>query len=153
MSSVSRLNIVTDFSPACCDGAPFLPEYIMEQAPKEIKNLIPDAEWSAAMRHLQTITLEESVNLCTQVSLPLCFGILGALCCILCIQSKQSRLAQRIQFAIKDINSQVFTPRGMYAALKITDFGGSCTSKSYMLVIALTPEESKTLQSEYGIIH
>jgi hypothetical protein len=144
MSAVSRLIIPTDFSVACCDGAPFLPEDIIEQVPKEMKNLITDAEWSAAMRHLQAITLEESVPLCTQWSLPLCFGLLGALCCVLCVQRKKSQLDKRIRLGIKDINSQLFVPHGMYACLK---------ENSYILVIALTPEESKMLQSEYDSIH
>ncbi len=153
MTTVSRLVIATDFNPTCCDGAPFLPDDVMEQAPKEMKDLVSDSEWFAAMSRLQSVTLKESVSLCTQLSLPLCFGILGALCCLHCTQRKQSKLDKRIRLAIQEVNAQLFAPKGLYAALKVTEFCKTCRSKSYVLVVALTAEEAKILLSENGIIH
>ncbi len=147
-SHMTRLMIITDFDPTCCGGAPFLPDDVMEQAPEDLKDLVSDSEWFSAMSRLQSVTLKESVSLCTQFFLLLCFPILGCVCGNHCIQRKLSKCDGRIRLAIQEVNAKVFAPKGMYAAMKIYGRG-----EHYCLIIALTAEETKILQSEYGIIH
>ena len=146
MTPVSRVHIPTEFSPACCDGAPFLPESVIASAPEILKGQVSDAEWSVAMRHLQTITMEGVPSHCTQFSLRFFFGLCGAIC----IGNKYDELIERLTVAVKEINTQIFTPKGLYMALQCVD-AGCCSAGKNVLVLALTPEESKILQQEGGI--
>ena len=144
--SVSRLHIHTDFSPACCDGAPFLPDNLISEAPKVLSGQISDAEWSTAMHQLQSITMEGIPSYCTQFWLHLVFGI----CTAACIDPMPAKMIKHLRLAVQDINARIFLPRGFFLTLQNirptwTDPG------QLMLVIALNPEESQILQQENGI--
>ncbi len=143
---VSRLHINTDFTAACCDGAPFLPDSVISVVPKILAGQVSDAEWSAAMRHLQSITMEGVPSRCTDLWLRVCFGV----CASICLNSRHEQLVTKLSYAIKDINAQIFAPKGLYVALQTLD-AGCCSPGQNVLVIALTPEESKILQQETGI--
>lgn len=143
---VSRLLIPTEFSPACCDGAPFLPDYILSSTPDVLKNQISDQEWSACMVHLQSITMDGVPSHCTQFTLRFFFGLAGSCC----IDSKYETLIERLTVAVKDMNAKVFGPKGLYMALQVVG-AGCCSPGENTLVIALNPQESKILQSEKGI--
>ena len=143
-----RLLFITDLDPSCCGGAPFLPDHVMEQAPEDLKDLVSDSEWFSAMSRLQSVTLKETVSLCTQLTMLLCFPILGCLCGSNYILRKLSNCERRIRLAIQEVNAQVFAPKGMYAAMKIYGRG-----EHSFLIIALDAEETKILQSEFDIIH
>ena len=143
---VSRLHIVTDFSPACCDGAPFLPDNVISEAPKVLSGQISDAEWSTAMYHLQSITLQGIPSFCTQFWLYILFGS----CAAVCIDPRYAKVIERLCDAIKEINAQLFSPKGLFMSLQRV--GATCCKAGKLtLVIALTPDESKILQQEIGL--
>ena len=140
---VSRLHIITDFTPSCCGGAPFLADNDIDQTPYVLRNQISDAEWSDAMRQLQSITMKGTPSMCTQISLVACFGVLS----LLCLNARVSSLSRRLSRAIQDLNTNLFSPRGLYMSLKRMD-ASCCNPGKIYLVIALTPEESNILQQE-----
>ena len=144
--SNTRYFLQTELSPSCCEGAPFLPDHVIQNVPKALHHLLTDREWSSAMSHLQSITMDQVPSNCTRCALPFCFGVCGCFC----LYNKYSTLVDRLSVAIKQLNAEVFNPKGMHIALQAMR-ASVCSAGTPVLVIALTPEESMILRTEKAI--
>jgi len=142
-----RLVIVTDMQPACCAGATFLPDEVIENVPSEIlsKNVTAE-EWIKCMRSIQSVTLGDTPTFCCQMTAACCCGLLG----LLCVRNKKKSLKKKLQMTIGYLNKTVFKPRGLYMSIQTFD-ANCCDEGTTALVIALSPESSAILALEPGI--
>jgi len=139
---VNRILVSADFGSGCCEGAPFLPEAVIAKTPEVLRSIISDEEWSSSMRQLQQVTLNEIPSTCSKITLCWCFG----LCSLICLSSCYSTASRRFAEALRDVNTRVFEPKGLFMALQKPDV--DCCTSSNILVIALNPAESKILKTE-----
>ena len=140
---VDRIFITVDFfSSGFCDGAPFLSEEIISKTPDALRLKISDHEWTCAMRHIQTVTMNEIPSMCSKITLCMCYGLPG----LLCLSSSYNSATRRINEAIRQVNLRVFEPKDLFIALKNSQI--DCYTSSNVLVIALNSTESKLLKAE-----
>ena len=137
--------VIPDFEPRCFGGPCFLTESQLSYPPIEISEKISNAEWSAAMRHLQAIAMETVPCEFTDCLLDTFCG----LCWTFGKQVNEDKLFDRLGLAIREINAKIFSPRQLFLSLQYIRATSSGPG-IYVLVIALTPEESKILQQEDG---